>query len=304
MTVSDEPVILRAYVDEAGARGLVRDLAPGRDEEFGLLCAVVFPPEDHDSCIAQFTPAFEAFRDAMPPGEKPHITDAFSPGNEAWGTVAEAVREEYLNLILTTRPLVIYSARRLKLERESHQRVDQLLNTARVARRSQVKIVGENRPSDARVEDTLIECLALRLDAFADDVSRQLRVIKQVDLLFDEIDLARRYEAKIQRTREVSRNVRTVKGWVAAQSKRVEGSLEFSVNAAFRIDTKFIGGIHVVGKDHPLVFAADIVANHLAHQLGKLPPDAPLNAPSSVAGWVLESRVWGVMVNATDDQSL
>jgi len=299
--VADGTVILPAYLDEAGARGLARNLTPERDHEFGLMCALVFEPDGHAKAVQDFTPPFEAFRSAMPAGAKLHITDAFRPGNEAWKAVAETVREQYLRLIETARPMVIYAARRLRLSRELHQGSATLQAQAKAARRSSVQIARENRPSDARIEDELMLSLALRLDAFAEDIAAQVHDVKQVDLLFDEIDIAERYEATIQRTREVSKNVTTVKGWDSTQSKRVEGTIAFQVSAPFRVDTKFIGGIHVVGKAHPLVLAADMVTNHLAHHLGQLSGDAPLNGPSSIKGWVLENRVWGVMENASED---
>jgi hypothetical protein len=132
-------------------------------------------------------------------------------------------------------------------------------------------------------------------------MASQVHDVKQVDLLFDEIDVAERYEALIQRTREISKTVTKVSGWDPAQSKRVEGSIQFAAEAPFRLDTQFIGGIHVMGKAHPLILAADIVTNYLAYHLKQLPSDAPLNAPSSIAGWVLEDRVWGVLDDATDD---
>ena len=211
--MADGVVILPAYVDEAEARGLARDLTPERDHEFGLMCALLFEPNRHAKAVQDFTPPFEAFRSAMPAGAKLHIRDAFRPGNEAWKPVAETVREQYLQLIETTRPMVIYAARRLRLSREAYQRNAALQAQAKASRRSSVKIVGENRPSDARIEDELILSLALRLDAFAEDMAGQVHDVKQVDLLFDEIDVAERYEATIQRTREVSKNVTTVKGW-------------------------------------------------------------------------------------------
>ncbi len=297
----DGGVILPAYVDEAGARGQVRDIRPERDGEFGLMCAVLFDPDLHAKAIEDFTPAFEKFRDAAPPGAKLHITDAFKPGNEAWRAVAEPVREEYIQLIQTFNPMVIYAARRLRLARAMHERHENLKAETKADRRSSVKIVGDNRPSDTRIEDDIITSLVLRLDEFANSMAGQVYNVKQVDLLFDEIDVAERYEAVIQRTREVSTNITTVKGWDPAQTKRVEGKIAIKVDAAFRVDTKFIGGIHVIGKAHPLVLAADIVTNYLAHHLGKLPADAPLHAPSSVEGWVLEGRVWGVVDGASDD---
>ena len=295
------PVILPAYVDEAGARGMVRDLGPERDHEFGLMCAVLFEPDGHGKAIKDFTPPFETFRSAMPAGEKLHITDAFKPGNEDWGEVAKIVREQYIQLILSSRPMVIYAARRLRTERDTHARNQGLLSHAKAARRSSIKVVGENRPSDDRIEDSLIMSLALRLDAFAADMASQVHDVRQVDLLFDEIDIAERYEAIIQRTREVSGSTTTVKGWDPAQSTRVQGTINIQVNAPFQVDTEFIGGIHVVGKEHPLILAADIVTNYLAHHLKQLPDDAPLNAPSSIDGWVLQDCVWGVMNDAGED---
>lgn len=299
--MADGTVILPAYIDEAGARGLVRDLKPDRDHELGLMCALVFEPDGHAAAAKAFTPPFEEFRNAAPAGAKLHITDAFKPGNEAWAEVAKRVRAEFIRLINSTNPMVIYAARRLKLARTTHQGMQDLKVKAQAAKTSPVKIVGGNRPSDWRVEDDLITCLALRLDVFAEEMAGQVHSVKQVDLLFDEIDVAKRYEALIQRTREVSKNITTVAGWDPTQSTRMEGSIGFEVYAPFRIDTKFVGGIHVMGKEHPLVLAADIVTNYLAHHLSTLPPDAPLNAPSSIAGWELAGRVWGVSENATDD---
>lgn len=299
--MADEAVILPAYVDEAGAGGLVRDLKPERDEDIGLMCALVFEPSGHAKAIETFTPGFEAFCRAMPPGARLHITDAFKPGNEAWGDVAAKVREEFIGHLKTVRPMVIYSARRLKLTRAAHARDQTLIEAAKAGRRSAISIHGANRPSDARVEDDLVTCLSLQLDAFAGDMASQVQEVKQVDLLFDEIDLAERYEALIQRTGEISKKVTKVSGWDPAQSKRVEGSIQFAAEAPFRLDTRFIGGIHVIGKAHPLILAADIVTNYLAYHLKQLPSNAPLNAPSSIAGWVLEDRVWGVSDNATDD---
>jgi hypothetical protein len=299
--MAENTVILPAYVDEAGARGLIRDLKPERDHEFGLLCAVLFEPDGHEKAIEDFTPPFEQFRNAAPADAKLHITDAFKAGNEAWRAVAEPVRDEYLRLIQRAKPMIIYAARRLKLSRTAHETSGDSEASARAMRQSAVKIVGENRASDARVEDDLITSLALRLDAFAEDMAGQVHAVKQVDLLFDEIDLAKRYEATIQRTREVSKSITIVKGWDPAQSTRLEGAITFDVHAPFRLDTKFIGGIHVIGKAHPLILAADIVANHLAHHLGQLPPDARLTAPSSVDGWVLQDRIWGVMDRASED---
>ena len=299
--MTENTVIHPAYVDEAGARGKLRDLTVERDHEFGLMCAVLFDPETHEMAIQDFTPPFEKFLKSAPAGAKLHITDAFKPGNEAWREVAEEVRENYVKLIQAYNPMVIYAARRLRLARAMHENGEKFRAELEKNRHSRIRVVGSNRPSDDRIEDDLIISLALRLDAFAELVAINGHDVKQVDLLFDEIDVAERYENCIQRTRKVSSKTKTVKGWDLIDNKRVEKKIGVKIDAPFRIDTKFIGGIHVVGKVHPLILAADIVTNYLAYKLRSLPADAPLNAPSSIEGWVLRDRVWGVMDRASED---
>lgn len=294
-------LIIPAYVDEAGTRGLVRDLKPERDHEFGLLCALLFDPSSHDMAIQEFSPAFERFRSAKPPEAKLHITDAFKPGNESWAAVAGPVRAEYIRLIGKFKPIIIYAARRLELERSGHEKIEGMLEDARAKRRSPIKIVGENRPSDSRVEDTLTSNLAISIDGFARQCADQGESIERVDLLFDEVDIAQRYEALIEKTRSISLGESTVRGWDPTQKTRVEGTIRSTIDSPFDIDTMYVGNITVVGKDHPLVLAVDIVTNYLAYHLKSLPPDAPLNAPLSVAEWELKDRVWGVMDGAIPD---
>jgi hypothetical protein len=68
--------------------------------------------------------------------------------------------------------------------------------------------------------------------------------------------VAERYEAIIRRTREISKTVTKISGWDPAQSKRVVGSIQSAAEAPFRLNTQFIGGIHVLGQAHPLILAA------------------------------------------------
>jgi hypothetical protein len=131
--IADEPVILPAYVDEAGARGLVRELKPERDQAISLMCALVFEPGGHAKAIETFRPGFEAFCHAMPLGAKLHITEAFKPGNEAWGKVSAEVRKEYVAHVKTVRPMIMYSARRLRLARDGHARDQMLIAAAQAA---------------------------------------------------------------------------------------------------------------------------------------------------------------------------
>lgn len=292
-----------AYIDEAGNRGMVRNLTSADDHKFGLMAALVFPEDMHEEAIRLFTPAFERFQNAVPAGAKLHITDAFKPGNDDWAAVATEVREEFIRLILDQRPMIVYGARRFKLSRLMHENNEKIRTQASEGRRSKVKLVGENRPSDWRIEDDLVQSLSLRLDGFAELASEAYEV-KQIDLLFDETDaqMAKRYEASIQRTRNVSASVKSVRGWDPEVGEQVEGMISMKIeNAPFRVDTKYLGDIRVIGKSHPLVLAADIVANHLHHHLSQMPADAPLHHPASIADWRLRDRVWGVSEDASDD---
>ena len=54
------------------------------------------------------------------------------------------------------------------------------------------------------------------------------------------------------------------------------------------VDATHVGSIVVAGKTDPLVFAADVVANHLWRHLKTASADAPLNDGRALKGWVLE----------------
>lgn len=285
-----------AFVDEAGARGFSRNLTEDRDNEVALFCALVFPADRIDTFRARFEPGYNNFIAAKPEGEKAHITDAFKPGNEEWAAVADEVRSEFYNLVAELEIPIIYEARRLNIERSGHERLEELTAEARASRRSNIK--ASHRASQSRVEEQLIIGLTLKLDAFCEDFSRQ-----RVDLYFDEIDepLAKVYRAAIDVTRHVGDKTTTVKGWDPDAKKPVTGEIHIKAQAPIPLDVRFVGDLHVAGKSDPLVLATDVVANSLHYHLRSLPDDAYLNRPSSISGWVLAERVYGVREDAIED---
>lgn len=295
---------LKAYVDEAGPRSFHRNLVPQDDGNFSLIVAVSFDLDEHDEAVRRLQPEFDKFVAAAPPGAKLHITDAFKPGNEAWGKVATEVRQRYYEIMMELRPVVIYGARRFRLARAEHDSMSQLKASGFAAKRWSVSIVGANRPSEERVEDDAFTSLILRIDEFgtmaADHYSNP-----KVDLLFDETNKseADRFDAIIRSTETLSKTVETVKGFDTARKKRVEGTISISVGKGdeFQIDITHLGSITVVGKNHPLVFAADIVANSLNRHLLSLAPNAPLHAPSSIERWVLAQLVCCLKDSVLDD---
>lgn len=285
---SNAPDIL-AFVDEAGERGFVRDLSPERDDLVSVLCAIPVPSEHLDCLRDELRPLYDRFKEAAPGGAKLHITDAFKPGNEEWRTVAEQVRKELFSKMHEMQVILIYVARRCRVARQMFETMDDARQQMMSKRRSSVKIVGANRPSDEKIEDDLMKSLALMLDAFAEDASRQ-----HVDIFFDEIDteVAKRYESSLGSTRHISGSVSLVRGWDSRTKEKVEGQVAISVETPIRLDSKFLGTISVVGKDDPLIFAVDIVANSLWRHLSSLATNTALNNRTSVTGWDLENLVW------------
>ena len=285
-----------AFIDEAGAGGYSRRLASTRDHELGLMCALLFPAARVEEFRNIFLPGYQKFREVMPDNAKLHITDAFAPGNKSQATVARSVRSEFFDLLCRHQIPVVYEARRLKLERDSYERLEDLVSKSKTACRSPIRI--SERASNSTVEEQLIFGLALKLDAFCEDAE-----CLQVDLLFDNIDnnIAQVYRDVIESTRNIDKSSQIVEGWNSETKSRVQGEIFVEVNAPFPLNTHFLGKLCVVGKEDPLVLAADIVANSLYGHLQSLSPKAKLNSPTSISGWDLESRIYGVRDNAMED---
>lgn len=285
-----------AFIDESGARGYSRKLTAARDHDLGLMCALLIPAKRIEEFRNAFRSGYEQFLNAMPDGARPHITDAFMPGNEYWATVARSVRSEFHGLIRCFQIPVIYEARRLAVERNSYERREHLVSRARASRRSSVRI--PSHPSQSKIEDQLVFGLALKLDAFCEDFGR-----RRVDMLFDEIDntVAQGYRTAVDRTRNIGKSKHVIKGWNPERRSQVRREISFETHTQFPLNTRFLGGLHVVGKADPLMLAADIVANSLYDHLQGLAPGAFLNHRPSIDGWDLEDRVYGARGDAIED---
>lgn len=286
-----------AYIDEAGAKGFARNLTSDRDDAIGLMCAVVFPCDLAGEVREAYRPGYDRFCGAAPAGEKHHFTDAFKVGNEAWASVAHDVRDEFCNILASQAHSIVYDARRLSLQRQDHERGENLLAAAKAARRNQ-SISVPSRPSLRRVETNLIEGLILKLDAFGQDKSLDL-----IDLRFDEIDdeIADHYREILMRLRSMKATSSQVKGWDKTAKAQVMGAVTTRITTSFEIDVTKIGGIEVIGKDDPLILLADMIANSLYRHLAALPILGPLNAPASISNWILAGSVYGVRDDAFED---
>jgi hypothetical protein len=288
-----------AFIDEAGEKGLIRNLAPQRDDEIGLLGALVFPEPRLEEFRTAFTPPFERFRteggDRL---KKLHITEAFRPGNEDLRPMAVEVRSAIFDLLRSKQVPIVYCARRMRLLRAAHESLESLKTQARAARKA-THIAIPNRPSTDRVEQDLMTGLALRLDAFAEDAK-----LGKIELLTDDMDLPilNGLEESADHTRSISSSLTVIKAFDLNVRKPVQGTITFSVpDPPFELDARHLGALAIVGKIDPLVFATDLVVNALSDHLNSLKPDQRLNAPSSIAGWILQDRVYGVLDGALED---
>lgn len=288
-----------AYVDEAGDKGISRNLTIDRDNGIGLLCSLSFPVERIVEMRSRFVEGYNRFRAAMPHGAKPHITDAFKEGNETWAVVASEVRAEYFSLIKELEIPVIYEARRLRVDRETHEMNQSWLDEIKANRQS--KILVSKRPSSSRVESSLMTGLSLKLDCLCEDFGR-----RKVDVFFDETDLADMYQETVDRLRTLGQGREyTFKGFDPEAKKPVVRKARITLqveSGAFRLDASHLGKICVAGKDDALALATDITANALLYHLNTaLSPTDHLNRPESISGWILEDRVYGVRDDAIED---
>jgi hypothetical protein len=294
---------VEAYVDEAGAKGFLRNLNAASDGEIALIGAIAIPRNESERFRNALTGPFERFKNARPSTDYGlHITDAFGSGDANWATVAGQSRNEIIANIRKLQMPVVFDARRLRVARESYERMQTLLGRPSNQQRSNISI--STRPSAERVEETCMIGLAIKLDCLAIDFG-----LGQVDLMTDQLDrpISELFKAMMERTRTVSApDERVVAGWDRVAKKKGEGSIRMNVvdvagNPVEWLDSKHLGDLVVLGKDDPLVFAADVVVNALYHHLKQLPLEAPLNSPSSVAGWSLADRVYGVREDAYED---
>jgi hypothetical protein len=294
-----------AYVDEAGEKGLIRNLTPDRDPKVALFAALLFSGSRINELQTAFEPAFIRFKNEGGARlEKFHITEAFKPGNEDLRPMAEEVRDKIFQQLEENLIPIVYTARRIRLLREGFSLMEQNFKFAekqaealRAGRPRTIAV--PDRPGDERIEEDLAGGLTLKLDAYATDFG-----LKLIDLVTDEMDspIAKKLNVRMEEMRSISYQQTTVKAFDLTARKPAPIKIIFGVkNPPFPLDVTHLGQLMVVGKDDPLVFAADVVANALNNHLSDIPSDAPLNAPSSIEGWILRDRVWGARDGAIEE---
>ena len=281
-----------AFVDEAGEKGLSRNMQAGRDDRIGLLCAIPVPLEHLEFARDLFRPGYDRFISAKPQNAKAHIADAFLPGREDWAAIAKEVRDEYFQIMRECQFWLTYEARRVRIDRQSFESRTKLQQETKERSRTRIRV--SNEYDKGRLEHQLMIGLSLKLDSFALDFHRAM-----IDICFDETDIGEIYQAAIQQTRDIGKPKKISSSGYDPDSKTVvqkEAELHLSVaNYGGPLSVEHVGAVHVTGKNDPLIFAVDCVANSLWRHLGTLGHLAEVNAPGSIAGWELEERVYGAL---------
>lgn len=290
--------IIRTYIDEAGAKGLSKNLAPQRDGEVGVLASVSVPEERLTEMRGCFEPAFKRFVEATPAGQKAHIVDAFSGEDCNWRAVATEVRSDFFLIIGRLEIPIVYEARRLRVHRVSRDTKQDLSRNAKARRRSKIKV--SERTDRTRVETELMTGLALKLDALCEDVGYD-----QINLLMDETDILDAYQAQLESVKNIGAPKTTLHtGFNSETNSVVKRQLTVQMQApelARSLTPQYLGTLDLADKNDPLLLAADMVANSLFRHLSDLPLEHQLNAPSSISGWALEDRVHGCMDNGIQE---
>lgn len=289
----ERPTSAFAVIDDAGANGEVHKLRPDQDDAFGLVAGIVFPGDDLDHWSDQFKPAFDIFRSAAPAGAKLHITDAFADPESPWATTARTARREVHALIESHELPIVYTARRLRIARQNHEMKKHLsANISSLAdqKPSTPTHYVHKKRSRKRVVDECYQGVVSLLDIFARHA--QLQMIKVYPDQIDDV-VRRGMDASANRLRHLSKRTQLVTGFnIVTRSVETLGQITASLDLP-QVDVAYVEMLNEpLGKEHPLVFAADVVANGINHFLRNKAPDANLNSCEDIAGWQLAHRVF------------
>lgn len=286
-----------AFIDEAGAKGLVRGLTPNNDTEFGVLAALVVPTEKLRAVKDTLSNPFEQFKKKTNGQiKKLHVTDAAAI--EDLRPMVEEVRRSVFAAIQQHDLQIVYSARRMLSLRLEHEEIEKIRSQA-TNLRANSEIALSDHPDPARVESDLMVGLVLRLDDLAEE-SRW----KCLDIHTDRVDVSvkNQLDSAIEKTESIGHSMTQVKGFHLSAGKPVVGQIEIRVVTEMGINVKNIGVLKVLDHVDEMTFAADVVVNALNHHLRGLPNDAPLMAFRSIKGWEMSDRVYGVSDSAWEDR--
>lgn len=274
-----------AFVDEAGAKGYIRDVPPGRDTEFAIMAALLVEQVHHRQLEAAFKSGYLRFAQAAG-SETLHFTAAFRDPNGPWAETAREVRREFFDLLLHYRIPIIYSVFRADSKRAEHQARLDLVQELVELKKSPIEI--KPAPDSSTLETDTFQDLLVKLGTFAEDQAAEI-----------EVRLDETSPGLLKSFRRAGKDLETLgdltitpKGYDREANRPVQGMTgRFTLSSTFPVPLLTIKTVTVASKSDPLVLVIDCIVNSLHHHLRKMSQDIDLEAKASLHGWELETLV-------------
>jgi len=288
-------MILDAWIDETAGKGIVGNLEQSRDHDFALFVALLIREDERNSIHNALLAPYKKFKEHTPPGEKIHITDAFtlkedhSPKYPEWFKAAKEARDDIFATLKQYGRRVIYGARRFELARSTGElgfKIRQEAKNNVETRQGNIRFAQVRKSSD-RVDGEAFRDLVflMRVGAAEFQATRVQPIMDHVDQA-----LLQNYQTEIKET-DLNRSYEiTSKAFNTETKRQVIKHGEFTVTGPHQLHDD--PAVKVVILDPkidddvgPELLAVDIVANSLAKHLYELAADANLYGPDATKDW-------------------
>lgn len=281
-----ETVLL--VLDESGAKGY-DDNKEQHQGEFGVMAGFALPESKAEAFISGLS---EIVKSIVADG-KIHITD-LDP------VAQETLRQRLFDYFSKCHALWFYEAVYVQGFHESQGRVKQLVEEAKKARRSSVKL--SLNPIKESLHGQLF------LGAFGSGVALAMDHIGpafHLKVMTDRVDepILKLFKAQADQLLNVGHPDRKeVTGFDTERKKIVTGAIETSVTSGDDALGDFSGVTYEIEcVDNLLTLAADVLANSIHHhfkQIQENTPGASLNSPEAIYGHPLQHLVYGAPTGA------
>lgn len=288
----------KIFIDESGFKSKSKNISNLNKNNICLFVGVIIPETVENFCTSYFQALFDKFKTNIPSDMKLHITDAFASQDPNIRKLVQEVRGGYLKTFKEKQGKYLFGAKRAGIEKNSFDfRENWLSNIDKSRTNTHLKI--SHPHSQQTLEGQAFESLIGKMEAFAEEFD-----FDEVIPLFDEIDTAKQEEYKkiLSRFRSINdTETITATAWDTQTNRVVKasGQVRFEVEN-FGIENR-VADIQVIGKNHPLILLADILANYTHNYMKILPPDTLLHAPDSYKNFDLYPYIYGLTDSWLDD---
>jgi hypothetical protein len=270
-------------MDESGFKGY-DDNQEQQQGEFGVMAGFALPESKAEQFLSGLSTVVESFQS----DGKLHITD-LSPSEQ------EQLRQRLFDYFSKCRALWFYEAIYVQGFYEAHGQAKALVEEAKKARRSNVKL--SLNPTKASLHGELF------LGAFTSGlalVTDYLGSAFHLKVVTDHVDepILKLFREEADRFLSVGQPDRTeVTGFDTETKEVVRGAVETSVGSGLSVLGDFSGITYEIEcTDDLLTLAADVLANSVRYHLSQIQavtPGAALNSPEAIKDHPLEHLVYG-----------